>query len=104
MLQKIYVTRKYSQNRYVKVLLKILDSQAVTGVRGSVAWVNGNAYRVIGGVFVTGNTATDSVVIHMTSVERLAGWARFQQRSTLLGGFFEGHNGQPGGGVINEDS
>ena len=47
-----------------KVLLKLLDNQAVTGSRSGVSWVGRIVGRVAGKLFVTGRTATGSVSIH----------------------------------------
>lgn len=56
-----------------KMLLKLLYSQAVIGVRSSVVWVGRTMDGVVGKHFVTGRTATGSVIIHdLEFVEKLA--------------------------------
>jgi hypothetical protein len=47
-----------------KVLLKLLNSQAVTGVGSGVGGARRIADRLVRRDFVTGRTATDSVVTH----------------------------------------
>jgi hypothetical protein len=64
MLEKVNFARKYGQNRYFKDAAAILNSQAVTGVRGSMDWASKIADRLVGQDFVTGRNTTESVVIH----------------------------------------
>jgi hypothetical protein len=47
-----------------KMLLQLLNSQAVTGVRGSMDWASKIDDRLVGQDFVTGRNTTESVVIH----------------------------------------
>ena len=47
-----------------KVLLKLLDSQAVTGVGSKVAWADNIVGRFVGKGSATGRIASNSVVIH----------------------------------------
>ena len=51
-----------------KVLLKLLGSQAVTGVGSRVAWAGNIVDRFVGKGFVTGRTASNSVVIHASEL------------------------------------
>ena len=45
-----------------KVILKLLDNQALTGVRSGASWASRIVGRVVGVHFVTGRTG--SVIIH----------------------------------------
>jgi hypothetical protein len=47
-----------------KMLLQLLNSQAISGVRTSVDWTHRVVDRVVGQAFVTGRTAADSVATH----------------------------------------
>ena len=47
-----------------KMLLKLLDNQAATGVRSGVSGASRIVGRIVGKYFVTGGTATGSAITH----------------------------------------